>query len=479
MIAKYSRERVAGVKIVPMPMSEMMQLGQKIANWRAEEALIGAVLIEASIYTDLAGTVEPTDFFGLFHGYCWHAFEACEAADDPITVETVSKRLLEAHAPVPKLSGGSSDSMDALIAQLTVTMGACDGAQYAEHYAKEIRNAALCFRLLRATEAIQALVAQPELRSLPETLIDEANRILFVATEQRIEARADFSSSVASYREKMSVARSEHTALYVPTGYAHLDERVRFIVPGEVSAIAGAEGMGKTTWLLNLIYNLLQRIPVVLFTLEMTKEEVIRVFAAIKSGISKDDLRTGNLTDFEFKVFQEITLELETLPLIIFDKLEYPTLNPLQLRRKLRKLFQKEVLPFVAIDGLWLMESEKEELKNPSVRNRAVFEITRSLSDIATKFQTHICYMHQYNGAAENRGKKERRPILKDLAESAGTRRNTQTVLGLYRAAYYGLKAPFDVTELLVLKDRNGNSDVRERFDFWFDKRSSRYQEQP
>jgi replicative DNA helicase len=231
--------------------------------------------------------------------------------------------------------------------------------------------------------------------------------------------------------------------------------------------LAGGEGMGKTTWGLSNVRNVVKAGKrAAVFTLEMSQEEIIRIFTSMETGIYKSVLKQFTLSDYQWKLFTKAAGDISNWPLEIVD--DFPTLTPVQLRRKLRTLTQKADMDLVVIDGLWLMEAS-EPAKND--RPRDVFTIMRDLNQIARDFNVPILITHQYNASIN--GKKY--PSIYELSESAGVRRNAQVVWGLHRPSYYDRDNVDDATKLYILKDRNGVN-VGADVPFLYNKDNSSYE---
>jgi replicative DNA helicase len=406
------------------------------ANIRAEEAVIGAVLHKPELYPALAETLQPGDFFNLFNGYIWHAFGELLEASTEIDLVTVADRL-EARKVLD-------------MNWLTALTAAVPDVNNIEHYARMVRDASTRLRIISAAaEMIDNTLG----KTFPtvEALIDDCNRLLYSATDQRVQTDTSAQSIISTYYDRIEAAMSGKDIAGVPTGWSHFDALLHGFAPGEVTVLAGNEGMGKTTWVLSALRNALkQGLHVAHFTLEMTQEEIIRALTAMESGIPKDVLKTGKLSRAQWSKFVESAGVISKWPLHVID--EYPSLSPVQLRRRLRKMMVTESVQLVSIDGLWLMDATEPTDDRP----RDVFHIMRDLNTLAKQFYLPILITHQYNGKAFDRADKKKRPMIWDLAESAAVRRNAQVIIGLYRDKFYGIETGQDLTEAHILKDRNG-----------------------
>lgn len=438
---------------------ELTVQGANIAAEKAEQALLGAVLQMPELYA-AAHDVQPGDFYYLWHAYVWHAFDTIAARGEPIDPVMVATELEKA--------GKYNQDSAMRLAQL---VSATPNYEHIEIYARRVREMAMRRRLMQS--AMEVWHAAQDSGLGQDELVDKANQLLFDATEQYVQAVPNDMRAISSaYYELMEDALNNGAPAGVTTGFDNLDSAVVSFVPKEVYVLAGSEGMGKTTMFLSMLRNLTKREPHtvgVLFSLEMVRQEVVQIFTAMESGVFKDKLRRRELNQMDWSAFVKANAVIANWNVHIVD--EYPTLTPMQLRRKLRRMIQYDRLPvgIVYIDGLWLMNGTQTTKE----RWQEVSDIMRDLNQIARDFNVPIVITHQYNGEAWQR--KDKRPTMRDLAESAGVRRNAQVIMGLYRAAYYGEDTERDVTQLYILKDRNGSA-TGQYVDFLFNRDRACYE---
>lgn len=427
-------------------------LYQKLAAADVEDAVLGAVLLDPSLYPSIAEILQPADFFLLFNGYVWYAFDQLAARNEAIDVLTVANELDKRR----ELAGTDLEG------RLSAVMGKCPDPNNAETYAHTVREAATKIRIFNAAHQMQTAMLERLDVSLDE-LVDECNRLLFAATDQQAPNNdTSMKAIIAKYFGIVDDGLQNKIVPGVPTGFRSIDHLLKNLARKEVVVVAGAEGMGKTSLLLSILRNVSKvfGMTTAMFTLEMTQDEITRILMAMETGIPKDQLKAFDLSEIEWRQFVSAAAQLESWPMHVID--EYPMLTPIQLRRRLRKLMSQEHIDLVVVDGLWLMEPTDAEKDRP----RAVSVIMRDLNKIARDFDVPILIAHQYNGEAHKR--QDKRPMMFDLAESAGVRRNAQVILGMYRDSYYGITGIQDVTELHILKDRNGRAQGK-RVDIGYD----------
>lgn len=450
------RERIAGKNI------SFLQATidpSTVGNLQFEMALIGSVFQKPDIYPTLAEIVQAADFWKLEYGYMWYAFDQLNGRNEPIDITTVMIELDKVSA--------LKDGYEHTALVISKCIEAATNALNAETYARAVAESALRARVIQAADDIVRAATDKGMEL--DAFIDLCDARWLKATNRKTERKTDMRSATNEYFDKMEKALAPGAVTCITTGFKHLDEAMPSgFTAGEVTVLAGSEGMGKTTLLLSTIRNITKRGQgVALFSLEMQQSEIMHNLMAMETGIFKSRLRNFNFASYEQrKMFIEAGAKLSELPLEIVD--DYPSLTPTQLRRKLRKLIQQSKIELVVVDGLWLMEASETEKD----RARDVTNITRDLVVIARDFDLPILITHQYNAGVN----KSEYPTVFHLAESAGVRRNAQVILGMHRSSYYDPNDTLDPnTYVYCLKDRNGNS-VGQKFDFQFNNTYSRYE---
>lgn len=427
----------------------------EITDIRNEEACIGAVLQKPELYVTLAEIVQPSDFFFLKNGYIWKAFDELSNARQGIDLVTVPDAMQALNAPIQG---------EDLIRELARMIGSAPDNRNAETYARAVFNSAIRLRLLASATEISQIV-RDKTRTI-DAVVDQCDQLIYKATGRKTEASSSIRSAMVAYADKVE-AKLEAGELSpgIPLGSKRLDAKMGGLYPNEVCVFAGGEGSGKTTWVLSHARNIAQRgHKVALFTLEMTQEEILRIFTAMETGIYRSVLKSFSLSSYQWGLFTKASGDIGNWNMDVID--EYPTLTPIQCRRKLRTICQSGDVELVVIDGLWLMEAD-EPSKD---RWRDVTVIMRELNQIARDFQAPVLITHQYKGQIVGK------PTIYDLSESAGVRRNAQMIFGLHRppADEEGVESAF--SDVYVLKDRNGSL-TGEKFEYVYDEGHDLYRE--
>lgn len=403
----------------------------------AEEAVVGAVLINPELYYDLAEFLQAEDFYIHRLRFIWEAFTRLHERRVKIDNLTVAEEL----AAMGRLEEiGGPAYLTALLNQVPTTL-------HAEDYGRIVEANAIRRKLLTAANSIATLAYDQ--RELIETVMSEAEKAIFNVGERR--NRHD----VRSIREVLSnyydhieaLMRRSDEVVGVPTGFIDLDRMTGGLQPSDLLIVAGRPGQGKTAWMLTVANNaaLLHKKRVAIFSLEMSNEQVVQRLIAQNTGIDSQKLRTGKLSPEDLDLFNHAIEVLGDTRIYLDDT---PSLTPLQLRTKARRLHLEFGLDLIILDYLQLMTSETRS----DNRVQEVSYISRSLKQLARELNVPLLAAAQLSRAVEQRADKE--PQLSDLRESGSLEQDADIVMFIYRDE----KDPAmqNVTHLKVAKHRNG-----------------------
>lgn len=433
-------------------------LTMQIIRPEAERALIGSVLQQPDLFTLVADQLQGGDFFIGIYAFIWTAFTQLSAEDKGIDLITVSN-LLESMSRCPE----KGQVLKTTLAEL---YGAAPAAEHIETYAAIVRESATRLRVLKAAERVRMIAAAPG--SL-DALIDEVNHSIFTATEQSSGSKnqTDMLSITKRVWDLADDARAGLGSPILRTGMRDFDATLGGIAPGELTIFAGGEKMGKTTLAMTMMVNMLREGKrIVLFSCEMSQVEVTRIFAAMLGAIPRGVVKSGAMNGYQYGEFLKALGEIATWKLDIVD--EYPNITPLQIQRRFRKLKQEHgQIDLVVVDGLWLMDSDNPKL---SERHQKVNDITMKMTAFAKTFQIPLIVTHQYREQVYQRNATA--PLLNDLGESAGVRRNAQVIVALWRQAHISDKSKDSTSRIHVLADRNGDAQGQSFQIGWDNKRT-------
>lgn len=403
----------------------------------AEEAVIGAVLINPEVYFELSHILSPDDFYIHRLRFIWEAFQSLQSRQLPIDFLTTTQEL-EANKQLEEVGGQAY--LAALLNQVPTTL-------HAEAYARIIEAASTRRKMLTAANQIATLAYQQE--TAIETVIGEAEKAIFNVSERKLRNEVQPIKVVLSeyYDHIEEMRRRADEVVGVPTNFLDLDRMTGGLQPSDLLIVAGRPGQGKTAFMLTVANNaaLLHKKRVAVFSLEMSNEQVVQRLVAQQTGIDSQRLRTGKLTDDELPLFTQAIEVLGETRIFMDDT---PSLSPLQLRTKCRRLHMEYGLDLIILDYIQLMSSETRT----DNRVQEVSYISRSLKQLARELNVPMLAAAQLSRAVEQRSDKE--PQLSDLRESGSLEQDADIVMFIYRDE----KDPTmqNITHLKVAKHRNG-----------------------
>jgi replicative DNA helicase len=423
----------------------------------AETAVLGGMLIEGEAVTRAVEHLNESMFYREANRRLYRAMVRLYERGDVIDVITVSEELKKTGEME---SSGGFDYLAALV-------DAVPTAANVEYHARIVRDKALLRRLVeQATQIIRDVYDQGE-RGVDE-LLDQAEARIFQVAESHKRAGfvwiKEILWSAFEHIERLQESASGITG--VPSGFADLDRMTTGLQKGDLVIVAARPSMGKTSWILNVAANAAigHNIPVALFSLEMSSEQLVQRLLCAEGRIDAQKLRRGRLSQEEHQRLAAAAGHLNTAPVWIDDS---PGSNVLEIRAKARRL-QSELrtdakdLGLVIVDYLQLMSASTRSEN----RVQEVSEISRGLKALARELEVPVVALSQLSRGPEQRTDKH--PMLSDLRESGSIEQDADLVMFLYRPEYY---APAEKreelegkAELIVSKQRNGPTGVVELF---------------
>jgi replicative DNA helicase len=409
-------------------------------NREAEEAVVGAVLINPEAYLDLAQFLQPDDFYIVRHRWIWEAFARLHEKRIPLDFLTISEEI-ESAGQLLEIGGP---------AYLTALLNQVPTSLHAEAYGHMVEAAAIRRRLLTSANQI-ATLAYNERESV-ENIIEEAEKSIFNVSERRLKKDLQPISAVLSdYYDRIGeLAKRPEDIFGVPTGFIDLDRMLTGLQPSDLVIIAGRPGQGKSGFLLSAAKNaaLMHKKNVAIFSLEMSNEQVVQRLLAQETGIDSQRLRNGKLKEDEWSLLTHAVEVLGDTHIYLDDT---PAITPLSLRTKCRRLHMEFGLDLIILDYIQLMGGD---MRNEN-RVQEVSYISRNLKVLARELNVPVLAAAQLSRAVEQRT--DKRPVLSDLRESGSIEQDADIVMFIYRPDQYEKDtAKNNVAEIIVAKHRNG-----------------------
>lgn len=425
-------------------MSAKTEVAAKIPpqNLDAEKSLIGAVLIDEEVLADVAQNVKPHDFYDKNHALIYGAMIRLFEKHKPVDLLTLTEELR--NRDELEVVGGS--------AYLTELTNYVPTSAHAATYAEMVAQKAVRRRLIRASADITEF-GYDESTSTQE-LLERAEAELFSVSDQSL--KQDLVSIehilMDSFDRIEELHKNKGELRGIRTGYRDLDNMTAGLQRSDLIILAARPAMGKTTLVTNLAYNVatIEKKPVLFFSLEMSKEQLVDRMLADAANVDSWSIRTGKLTDEDFMRLSEASGELAEAPIFIDDT---AGLSVLEMRTKARRKNHETPLGLIIVDYLQLMQATNNHNGN---RVQEVSEISRGLKLIARELNVPVIALSQLSRSVESRTPPI--PQLADLRESGSIEQDADIVSFIYRPAYYEPDNPEvqNITELIIAKHRNG-----------------------
>ena len=419
------------------------QVGGKVPphSLEAEMAVLGAVLMDNSALSIVTEYVHDEMFYKRAHREIFKSIVHVSEKGEAVDVITLSEELKRAdmfHA-----IGGP--------AYLTQIMDNVHTAANAEHYARLVFEKYLLRRLITISGEI-ATSAMNQDRDAREVL-DEAEKLIFEVSERGV--RKTFEPIGKIIKEKFAdlekIAESGAVS-GLPSQFDELDSYTSGLQAGELVIVAGRPSMGKTSFAMNLAQHLAihEKVPVGVFSLEMSSEQLVMRLLCSEGRIDSHRLRMGYIKSSEFAELAIVAGYLSEAPLYIDDS---PGITMMEMRAKARRLKAEANVGLLVIDYLQLITSH-EHAEN---RQQQISAISRNLKALAKELNIPVICLSQLSRAVESRGG-DKRPMLSDLRESGAIEQDADTVLMIYRPEFYEGEDSENagIAEVIIAKQRNG-----------------------
>ena len=410
----------------------------------AERSLLGAILLDPERLIDVAPRLEPADFFDPAHRRIYEAIIKLYEKGRGIDIVTLADKLRDDRHV--EAAGGS-----AYLAELPQSVPI---AAHALEYAKILRDALLRRKLASACGDVSKLLCDPSVSA--ETLLERAEQKLLalsrVSPDSRPKHIAEIGSEAYDRYAALHEAKDKTSLFGITTGFSAVDELVTGLPPGHLMILAARPSMGKTALALDIARNVAGRLRknVAIFSLEMTRQEIMDRIVASMLGVETWKLKKGELTEADFRRLGAFFDDLKNHPIYIDDDADTTLTN---LRAKARREELQSGLDLLIIDYLQLIEVTGREASEN--RTQQVTLISRSLKNLARELHCPIIALSQLSRSCEQRNPPI--PVLSDLRESGAIEQDADSVVMLYRESLYNEDcADPALTDVYLRKNRNG-----------------------
>ena len=413
-------------------------------NIEAEQSVLGGILIENEAINKVLEILTVGDFYRDSHQRIFNALVDLSERDEPADLVTLTNELRKANQ-LDSIGGAS------YLASLTDSVPTAANVEY---YANIVKEKAILRRLIETSTDI--ITQSYEDRGDVEGFLDEAERAIFEISERRV--KPSFYSIRDIVKESFKTIErlfgKKELITGVPSGFKDLDRMTAGFQPSDLIIVAGRPSMGKTALCLNLAqYAAIEKkIPVAIFSLEMSKEQLVIRMLCSEAQVEGTRLRTGFLSESDWPKLTLAAGNLSEASIFIDDT---AALTVLELRAKGRRLKSEHGLGMLIVDYLQLMKGRSKV----ESRQQEISEISRSLKALAKELNIPVIAVSQLSRRAEDPQRIERRPQLSDLRESGAIEQDADLILFIYRDELYNRAEDNPnkgIAEVIIGKQRNG-----------------------
>lgn len=409
----------------------------------AEQSVLGSMLIDKEVVPVVMEILKSEDFYRPDHKEIYDVIIELFDRAQPIDLITVSERL-KLHGKLDLVGG---------LEYLTNIATEVPTTANVKHYAKIVEEKALLRKLIKASSDIVDLGynASEEV----SFILDKAEQNIFDILQKR--SSQGFvpikDVLVDTFNKLEELYNNSGNITGIPTGFADLDFKTSGLHNSDLILIAARPAMGKTAFALNLAQNAAvhSNVPVAVFSLEMSREQLVNRMLCSEAMVDSNRMKTGKLEDNDWQKVAKALGPLSEAPIFIDDT---PGVSITEIRAKCRRLKLEHNLGLVIIDYLQLMQGSRSKSEN---RQQEISEISRSLKILAKEINVPVITLSQLSRAPEART--DHRPILSDLRESGAIEQDADIVMFLYRDDYYNPETEKkNIAEVILAKHRNGST---------------------
>ena len=406
----------------------------------AEQAVIGSMIMDREAIVVASEIVMGEDFYNRQYGILFETMVELNDKGYPVDLVTLQDKLKEKDVP-PEVS--SLEFVRDLLGMVTTSANI-------KYYANIVAEKSTLRRLIRLNEEI-ANTCYTGKESLENILEDTEKRVFQLVQKRNTEDFTPIRQVVMNAMDRIEAAsRQKGTVTGIATGFLDLDYRTAGLQPSDLILIAARPSMGKTAFVLNIAQHIAFKLDltVAIFSLEMSKEQLVNRLFSLQSSVDAQKLRTGQLDDEEWEKLIESAGVIGRSNLFIDDT---PGISIAELRTKCRKLKLEHNLSIIIIDYLQLMSGSGKS----DSRQQEISDISRALKGLARELHVPVVALSQLSRAVEQRP--DHRPMMSDLRESGAIEQDADVVMFIYRDDYYNHDTEKkDIAEIIIGKQRNG-----------------------
>ena len=409
-------------------------------SMEAEQSVIGSMIMSKDAIVEASEMITGADFYQQQYGIVFEAMVELHDEGKAVDLITLQDRLREKELP-PEIS-----SME-FVREL---LSAVPTSANVKYYAEIVAEKSMLRKLIKTTEEISNLCYLGKEKT--QDILEVTEKKIFDLVQNRgSEEFVPIRQVVLNAIEKIEKAsRTQGSVTGIPTGFIDLDYKMSGFQPSDLILVAARPSMGKTAFVLNIAQYMAfhNDVTTAIFSLEMSKEQLVNRLLALESKVDSQNIRTGNLEDEEWAKLIEGANIIGKSHLIIDDK---PGISISELRSKCRKYKMEHNLGIIFIDYLQLMTGSGRS----ESRQQEISEISRSLKALARELNVPVVALSQLSRAVEQRP--DHRPMLSDLRESGAIEQDADVVMFIYRDDYYNKDSENkNIAEIIIAKQRNG-----------------------
>ena len=406
----------------------------------AEQSVIGSMIMSRDAIIEASEIITGADFYQQQYGIVFEAMIELNDEGKAVDLVTLQERLKEKDLP-PEIS--SMEFVRDLLSAVPTSANV-------KYYAEIVAEKSMLRKLIKTTEEISnaCYLGKEKTQDILETT---EKKIFDLVQNRGSQEFVPIRQVVLDAIEKIEKAsRNQGSVTGIPTGFIDLDYKTSGFQPSDLILVAARPSMGKTAFVLNIAQYMAFRnnVTAAIFSLEMSKEQLVNRLLALESKVDSQNIRTGNLEDEEWAKLIEGANIIGNSHLIIDDK---PGISISELRSKCRKYKMEHNLGIIFIDYLQLMTGSGRS----ESRQQEISEISRSLKALARELNVPVVALSQLSRAVEQRP--DHRPMLSDLRESGAIEQDADVVMFIYRDDYYNKDSENkNIAEIIIAKQRNG-----------------------